>query len=299
MDAMGGRMRKHGMVRTRRRFLAEATGLIGLLASDAIQAADGVFPMGRRPAPPYRVWFQPRLFERDIDLYANMTVEASGWVDPRLLHFTGKTGLNWAFGLNHPDAKGPEYWRDICAPKRRSFPVASPSFLTAGVALDEWVPSTKPENEAWLIEGLRAGRRSNPDVFIAVWSTDPTPPLLTLVREKTVDLVIIEGYTHSVTPGLTISWEGGLRRCEVFANAGMEDKVVFCFGHITSEPDSRNQHWKPRWLRERAEELKRRFPKMPGVAFFQTPAPDTPDLRDLIRYCDRLSSELWPTPKTG
>jgi hypothetical protein len=101
------------------------------------------------------------------------------------------------------------------------------------------------------MEGLRAGRRESPGVFIAIWSTDPTPALLTLVKEKTVDLVIIEGYTHSVTPGLTISWEGALRRCDAFAEAGREEQVIYCFGHITHELNHRKEALEPLWLRQR------------------------------------------------
>jgi hypothetical protein len=34
---------------------------------------------------------------------------------------------------------------------------------------------------------------------------------------------------------------------------------------------------------------------MPGVAFFQTKSPDSPELRELVRACDRLlSAEFWP-----
>jgi hypothetical protein len=40
--------------------------------------------------------------------------------------------------------------------------------------------------------------------------------------------------------------------------------------------------------------VKKRYPKMPGVAFVQDTSPDSPALRDLVRFCDRLSGELWP-----
>ena len=228
-----------------------------------------------------------------------MTIDASGWLDPRLAELAGKTALDWVYGLNHPDARGPSYWRDSCSATARSRPREAPRLVSAGIAVDEWVPPRLPDNERWLAEGLRAGRRDDPQVFIAVWTTDPTPTLIELGRDGTVDLLIVEGYTHSVTPGLTISWEGALRRCEVLGDAGLLDRTIFSFGHITDRANSRGERLQAAWLRQRAEELKRRFPRMPGIAFFQTDDPETPELRELVRACDRLSGELWPGPRGG
>ena len=285
----------------RRQFLAASAAAIASigvssLPSATAEEASGPVQYAGRPKPPYRVWFQPRLWERDIDLYRNMTIDASGWIDPRLTELAGKTTLDWVYGLNHPYAKGPDYWREVCSTAERGRPKAAPQFISAGIAVDEWVPPAQPSNERWLAEGLRAGRKANPDVFIAVWSTDPTPELLELGKDGTVDLMIVEGYTHSVEPGLTTSWEGALRRTDAFVEAGLEEKTIFSFGHITDREDSGGGHLKGPWLRERAEELKKRYPKMPGVAFFQSVDPDTPELRELVRYCDQLSGELWPDP---
>ena len=51
---------------------------------------------------------------------------------------------------------------------------------------------------------------------------------------------------------------------------------------------------KPSWIEAKAIELKDRYPTMPGVSFFQSTDPETPELRELVRFCDRLSGELWP-----
>ena len=248
----------------------------------------------RRPTPPYRVWFQPTLFQRDMDLYEHMTIDASGWIDPRLAEATGKTTLDWVYGLQHPWAESAEYWKDACSPEART---KGKQFISAGIAVDEWVPPELERNPEWLAEGLRAGRRANPDVFIAVWITDPTAPLFDLVKDGTIDLVIVEGYTH-VAPDapatLTTSWEGGLRRCEMMAEANLIDKTIFSFGHVTPGSQRNGQPLAASWLRERAEELKHRYPAMPGVAFFQRGEEDTPEFRQLIQHCDQLSGELWP-----
>ena len=173
-------------------------------------------------------------------------------------------------------------------------PTAPPKFISAGLALDEWVPPAQPDNERWLAEGLRAGRKENPDVFSAIWSTEPTPALFELARDGTADLLIVEGYTHSVKASQSLSWDGALRRLEKFAEAKVLEKTIFSFGHITAEKNHRGEHLKLKWLREHAEELKRSFPAMPGIAFFQPNCPDTPEQRDLLRFCDHFSAELWP-----
>lgn len=290
---------------SRRGLLATAAGvMIGGVAgmtttTESLAAASGGgWVRAKRPRPPYRVWFQPRMFERDPSLYSNMTLDASGWLDPRLAEAMGKTALGWVYGLNNPWAKGPEYWRRACGVDARARPIpGTPQrFVSAGVALDEWVPPKKPQNPAWLRDGLRAGRAANPEIFIAVWTTDSFEPLFELGRDGTVDLILVEGYTHAAAesgPGLTTSWGNALHRCELLAQAGLVEKTVFCFGHITAKADARGQRLKGSWLRERAEELKQRYPKMPGVAFYEHAAEETAEQKDLIRFCDRLSGELW------
>lgn len=229
-----------------------------------------------------------------------MTVDASGWLDPRLAQRCGVAGLNWVYGLNHPSADGPGYWRAACSRSARTLPAVGPAaaLIAAGIAIDEWVAPARPENPGWLDEGLRSGRRENPDVFIAVWVTDPTPVLIELARDGVVDLLIVEGYTHAAAdspPGLTVSWEGA-SRCNALAAAGLEAKTIFCFGHVTAAADPAGKRLTPQWLAERGAELKRRYPGMPGVAFFQSISDDSPELRELVRACDQVSHNLWPDP---
>ena len=183
--------------------------------------------------------------------------------------------------------------------RSRSHPRKSekPTFISAGIAVDEWVPPALPNNEKWLAEGLRAGRRENPDVFIALWTTDPNQTLIDLGKDGTLDLIIVEGYTHAAAeagPGLTTSWEGGLRRCDALVGGGLEEKTIFSFGHITAKADGRGRYLRGPWIRERCEELKRRYPKMPGVGFYQHGEEDSPEFRELVHACDRASAELWP-----
>lgn len=281
-----------------RRSFFGAAGVASAGVAMAAQSAEAAPATRRaaRPKPSYRVWFQPEFFAREMDLYAHMTVDASGWIDPRLADLAGRTTLDWVYGPNHPSATGPDYWRDACSVAQRTRPGRGdrPGFVTAGIAIDEWVPPALPRNVAWLCAGLREGRKANPDVFIAVWSTDPTAELIELGRDGTVDLFIVEGYTHSVEKGLSTSWENALRRTAAFAEGGVIEKTIFSFGHITAEKSHRGDHLQGAWLRERAGEIKRLHPAMPGVGFFEPNCPYTPEQRELVRFCDRLSAELWP-----
>ena len=278
----------------RRHFLGTIAGALALGSSRASHADPLRRPV--MPKPPYRVWFQPRSFHRDMSLYRHMTMDASGWLDPALCDLAGITGLRWVYGTNHPDAEDDSYWRQECSVATRTIPGSGGSFLCPGVAIDEWVPPKRPGMEAFVAQGLRAAKMADPSLFVCVWYTDLRPALVDLIHDGTVDLAIIEGYTHTAErfgPEAWLAWSTCLRRCEEAAKADILDKTIFCFGHVTDERNARKELLDPRWLDEKIHEVKAGYPTMPGVAFFQSDAPDTPELRELIRLCDRLSGELW------
>jgi hypothetical protein len=225
-----------------------------------------------------------------------MTIDASGWLDPRLCELAGKTGLRWVYGTQNPWADGPKYWIDECANKNLAVPQDEPVFLQAGVAIDEWIPSENPEIEGWIADGLRAAKKARPDLFILVWFTDLKPTLAELLRDGTVDLGVIEGYTHTPErfgPGAWLAWTTCIRRCEDVRKAELLDKTIFCFGHITDEVSIRGERLDAKFIEEKAKEIKERYPAMPGVAFYQSDSPDTPELRQIVKVCDRVSGRLW------
>lgn len=262
---------------------------LGMAGAPVISAgaAESVPPVGK-PKGPHRVWFQPRLFHRDMSLYAGMTMDASGWLDPKLAALTGRTSLSWAYGTNNPEAAGPDYWRDICVKETKS----------PGVALDEWVPSKNPAMEGWVAEGLRAGRKAAPETFIAVWVTDPTPTLAGLVKDGTVDLVIVETYTFAAAsygPDSFMAWASALRRMDAAQALGMGEKSIFCLGHISPDKDGKGKFLDMGELKERAHVIKERYPKAPGIAFYQDCSnDDSKAFRSVVRQCDELSTTLWP-----
>ena len=241
--------------------------------------------------PPYRVWFQPRAFHRDMNLYRGMTIDASGWLDPKLATATGRAALRWVYGTNHPHADGPQYWEQECD-LAEDWP---------GIAVDEWVPSPVQEMEEWVAEGLTAGKQKHSDKFIAVWVTDPTPTLARLAKAGVVDLVIVQGYTHAAPrygKHATLHWTTALKRCEMAKELGIEAKSIFSFGHITADKNADGETLDVDQLAERAEEIKERFPAMPGVAFFEDDSDDSPELRQIVRACDEVSRKLWPDPSS-
>ena len=270
---------------SRRRFL----GASGLLATSAAFPAEAKSELQVKITAPHRVWFQPRLFHREMSLYSGMTMDASGWLDPKLAELAGKTALRWTYGTNHPDATGPDYWR-----KELSDPSHRP-----GIALDEWVPSKNPSMGNWVANGLRQGKKAAPDQFVAVWVTDPKPVLAELVKDGTVDLVIVETYTHAAKrygPESFLHWETALRRMDEVQRLGMGKKTIFCFGHITPDADAKGKRLDMGQLVERAHQIKERYPDAPGIAFYQDDSTDdSKDFRNMIRKCDELSTQLWPS----
>lgn len=232
-----------------------------------------------------------------MSLYEHMTMDASGWLDPRLCEAVGKTGLRWVYGTNHPDAKSEQYWIDECAKKTLAIPTDHPQLISAGVAIDEWVPPKDPAIEAFIADGLREAKRLQPELFIVVWFTDLRPTLTQLIKDGTVDLGIVQGYTHTAPrygQHAWLAWDTCLKRCDAVAKADVLDKTIFSFGHITDEQTVRGDFLRPDWIEDKMREIKQRFPEMPGVAFFQSDGPDTPALRNLAQHCDQLSGELWP-----
>ena len=91
-------------------------------------------------------------------------------------------------------------------------------------------------------------------------------------------------------------WDTALRRMDSAQNLGMGDKTIFCFGHITPLPDTKGRRLDMGLLAERAHQIKERYPKAPGIAFYQDDTnDDSRDFRDMVRKCDELSTKLWPS----
>lgn len=251
-----------------------------------------------RPKPPYRVWYQPGTFRKHPEWYKNATMFACGSIDPLYAYSKGKTVLDWTYGINYPK-ESTTYWQNACSIESRLKKYENGiGFLQAGIALDEWTNARFKDAEIRACNSLRKGRELYPDVFILVWTPSVTERLAQLVKEGVVDLVILENYTFVPSRfgkgPYTISWQGAIKRCERAEKLGILDKTISCIGHITDEAGLVGNHITKEEITKMVKETKSRFPKMPGIAFYQGHGRDTKEAEELIKLCDQLSKEYWP-----
>ncbi|MFA9478069.1 hypothetical protein ACERK3_07135 [Phycisphaerales bacterium AB-hyl4] len=255
---------------------------------------------GERPSAPYRVWYGINELGSNFEFYPNATIDSGGRLDPRLLEKAGKSSLYWVYGSQIPTwADGPGYWHERLKPStmRRGpnenydFPFELP-----GVALDEWANAHQSGVWDWIPEGLRQGRLENPHPFIAVWlSNTVREQLYDMGRDGTVDLFLVQGYTITRHQGDGLFWSDAMARLEPFKERGLLHKTVFVLGHITDYPNWKGGTvWDEQMLRSRMEEIKRRYPQMPGVSFFQSGVKDEQAFRRIAQIADEISGELWP-----
>jgi hypothetical protein len=256
-----------------------------------------------RPTAPYRVWYGPAFFAIHPELYSNMTLESQGVADRMELYLQGRCGLTWAYGLQTEwnSSDDPNYWYNYC--KRRVELVAIPEdpntyvgLRTVGSSFDEWANPYKTNYESLAAEGLRDLRADDPNVFITVWATNATATLIQLALEGTIDLIVLECYTFSpVSHGnQTVTWSDIISRCDTVHAGGVENKSIVAFGVISGEQNGSGQYLTTSELTTMVANIKSLYPEMPGVAFYQSSAPDTQLSRDLTAHCDTLSLQYYP-----
>lgn len=294
----------------RRHFLALAAGVGASAAlpevnkenTAAAQTAPALVKIPTRPQAPYRVWGGAEFFNRNTEIYSNMTLDGNGHLDPRIVALTGKLSLDAVEGTQTTNARGSYYWKNPCDRARRTRAAFKtlPPIASAGIAVMDWggpLPEKKPDNEKWMLEGLREGKKANPDCFVAAWVSQPNNAMFEAGRDGTVNLFLIQGFTHS-TPELAqakaVTWDNAMARCEAFKAAGLLPKTIFAFGEIDRDALLDGKKLSKEWLGEKMREVKKRYPEMPGVAFLQTSTTRSDGTIDLIRYWNALSVELWP-----
>jgi hypothetical protein len=97
-----------------------------------------------------------------------------------------------------------------------------------------------------------------------------------------------------VGPGLLTSWETCLRRCDSLVKACLESRTIYSLGVITAKANAKGHHLTGGWIRQKAMDLKEKYPKMPGVAFYQHSREESAEVKELIQACDEIRGELWP-----
>ncbi len=242
---------------------------------------------------PIREWFQPQHFDAGDELYSQITLVTS-LDDARLAEKITRRGvqaLKWCYGTNSEWSEGlADYDRRQCAPFLDGQP-----FRFAGVGIDEWNPGDPryPTEKDLAAHGFRAARAEWPDSIMIGWVTQPDATFIELLRDGTLDLAIIEGYTFIPdVGGLTLA--GICEHCDIFKKANLLDRTIVCFGYLSATPDQRGRRMTIEELERPVRHIQRQYPEMPGVAFYGF-KDDTPETRDLIRRADALSGRLYPS----
>lgn len=240
---------------------------------------------------PIRAWFQPQYLDTKPELYANITIVTS-LDDAALAEKVTKRGvlaLKWCYGPNSEWSDGKsEYYSQQCVPF-----IKGNDFRFAGVGIDEWNPSDKryAKEKDLAASGYRAARKEWPDSIMVGWVTQPDSTFTELVRDGTLDLAIIEGYSFIPdVGGLTI--EGICERCEVMKKAGLLDRTIVCFGYVSAAKDKHGRRMTFEELEKQVRHVKNKYPEMPGVAFYGF-KDDSSETLELIQRADALSGKLY------
>lgn len=262
----------------------------------AAAVTDESLVVARRPSFPFRVWYAGA-YSKNPERYPHLTLETSGRGDARTAENQGVSHLNWVYGTQISWNAGAKYWVEHAGVGRRT---AKPNaqhpypFLVSGYSVDEWTGSSE-EKRRWVVEGLREAKKQNPEMFIAIWVAGVSKEVAELAREGTVDLIMVQAYNLTKQRGIGVSWQTGIDRMDVAKKEGLEHKTVFGFGHVTSDPNWKGGFvWTEELVRERMAELKTRYPKMPGISFFEAGAEDPVAHAQTVQLFDRLSAEYWP-----
>ncbi|WP_269541059.1 alginate lyase family protein [Cerasicoccus fimbriatus] len=260
-----------------------------------------------RPGYPYRLWYDAGNFESDPTRYQNITIATGGGSGDaaKITEQYGVTYLNRISGSNLSDSNildpsvEDDYWTSQVSRAERIDGSSSQlpfDFVAAGVAMDEWVAnSSDPEAYDWIQTGLRAGKSLNPEVFVANWlSYLGADQLYDMTEGGTIDLNMLQGYELTIQEDNGVDWSEGIAHLEEFQQRGLIRKVVYGMGYITDQAGWNGFEWTENRLRSRMDELKRKFPDMPGIAFHASPAGNQSDQDALISLVDQLSGEYWP-----
>lgn len=264
-------------------------GLLAVLGVAPLKAEE---PPQRRFPVPVRAWFQPQFLDSRPEIYVGMNMitslvdaeRAERWSDK------GVVALRWAFGPQSEFSAGrSSYYRDQCDPS-----VDGKRYRFAGVGIDEWNPGSPRHRRESLLaaEGYRAARARWPGNLVVAWVTTPDDLFLTLLRDGTFDLAIIEGYTFIPDVG-GLDLDGIRARCRVIEAAGLSDRCIVCYGYVAAGHDASGRRMTIEALSECARTIRREFPKMPGLAYYGHADGDAGTV-EITAQAEELALELFP-----
>ena len=166
-------------------------------------------------------------------------------------------------------------------------------------------------------KGFRQGKKMHPDLFVAAWNpgsgaeTDGSGRgrggvFSGLMKDHTFNLAMFETYTHygKKENGKISQW---FPRFEYARKMGWLNRSIPCLGMMIGKSKLNPTGWSQAELRATVQELKDRFPEMPGIGFYGSPPgnrsvdkkqfvvdlSDTATL-DLITFASKLSKEMYP-----
>ena len=203
----------------------------------------------------------------------------------------------------------------------------------SGIALDEWTTANRTDwapTDPWgapnalanLAAGCREGRRRYPTTFAAGWVSRPDDTFAELMRDGTLDLAMVEGYSVCwLHNHCSDTIEGYFSRLEWARSAGFINRTLFAFGWMVPEdatgpfnPPLNATHglhmpkrcdkigcdnpngWTLPKLRASMLRLKAAFPEMPGVLGWGGNRGGCGNAsRAFLRGASQLMAELWPS----
>ncbi len=247
----------------------------------------------RMPQPPYIIWYQCPFLD-DLQ-HSNVDASVGNHQLAAENHRRGITSLMWVYGPNlYGEVK------DWNADKFFEYYASYAEKGYAGIAMDEW--NTGDDSHPYvmpIVESLRRLKRRHRRFFVAVWVTHPTPLFRQLVKEKAIDLAIIEGYTFVPEhPEWAISWNGVIERVELMKREGLLRQTVVCVGMVSPTPDRFGKRMAPAELQKQVRAVRELYPEMPGVAFYGVTGfgeykVDMEQTRKLVRLADRVAGEVF------
>ena len=170
-------------------------------------------------------------------------------------------------------------------------------------------------------EGFRQGKKLHPELFVAAWnpgfSAEPDGIVSSLVKDGTFDLAMFETYTHYppylISPGGE-NQNGPISqwfpRFDMARKEGWLNRSIPCLGMLFGKSATNPTGWTHAQLRATIQELKDKYPEMPGVGFYGSPPGnhsvasgadfviglnDTATL-ELITFANVLAKEMYPDP---
>jgi hypothetical protein len=216
----------------------------------------------RMPKPPYIIWYQCPYPDEVKHWNVDASVGNIKWAFEN--HYRGVASLMWAYGPNAPAevAKSAGWFENQFAS------IAQLGY--AGAAVDEWNVPDSHELVPYFVEGLRRAKKRFPNLFIAVWVTQPTSTFISLMKDNIIDLAIIQGYTHVPEhPEWAIGWDELIRhRVELMKRERLLHKTIVCLGWVLAAPDSKGNRMTAEELSRQVEYLAKNYPEMPGIAFY-------------------------------